>query len=171
MRFLRTFIKTIDQVNRWLALAGSVLMPAMVVAISIEVVCRYVFGKPTVWAFDIAIFTFGYCGLLAGPYVLKLKEHINVDIIYARLSPRAQAILDSITGPLIFFFLVLVITYCWGYAMSSLRLHERTATEWGPPVGHYKLMIPIGATLLLLQGIANWIRSLYRAITDKELDA
>lgn len=171
MHFLRTFIRAVDGVNRRIALAASVLIPAMVAVISIEVVLRYLFNRPTVWAYDTAIFMFAYCGLLAAPYVLKVREHINVDVLYSRLSPRGMAVLDAVTAPLIFFFLILVIVYGWEYALSAIALKERTASEWGPPVGHFKMMIPIGAFLLSLQGLADWIRNLYRALTGRELDA
>jgi len=49
-------------------------------------------------------------------------------------------------------------------------MHEKTPTAWGPPMGHFKLMMPIGGMLLLLQGSAMWIRNLYKAITNKDLE-
>ena len=122
------------------------------------------------WVYDMSIFMLGYCGLLSGGYVLKHKAHINVDIIYARLSPRWKAILDVLSGLVIFFMVILVIIYGWEAAMESIASHEATGTEWGPPVGHLKLMAAVGGFLLLIQAIANWIRSLYHAITDRELD-
>ncbi len=169
MRVLRLFIRTVDWVSDRLGLMLSVLLPVMVLVLTYEVVARYVFKNPTVWAYDMAIFMFGYTGLLCGAHLLRRKEHINVDLVYERLSPRKRAILDSITGLLFFFFIVLVIIYSSKTAFFALKMGQKTATEWAPPVGHFKLMIPVGAFLLLLQGFANWIRSLYRAITDKEL--
>ncbi len=154
-----------------IGLLVSVLMPAMVVVLAIEVVARYVFNRPTLWAYDTAIFMFGYTGLLGGAYALKRREHINVDLFYARLSPRGKAVLDVITGLLFFFFMALVVIYGWGTAIQAIEGGEATATLWGPPIGHFKLMIPIGAALLILQGLANWIRSLYLAATNKELEA
>jgi TRAP-type mannitol/chloroaromatic compound transport system permease small subunit len=154
-----------------IGLLVSVLMPAMVVVLAIEVVARYVFNSPTLWAYDTAIFMFGYTGLLGGAYALRRKEHINVDLFYARLSPRGKAVLDVITGLLFFFFMALVVVYGWTTAIEAIEGGEATATLWGPPIGHFKLMVPIGAALLILQGLANWIRSLFLAVTNRELDA
>jgi len=171
MRLFKAVLRAVDRLSEGVGLLVSVLMPAMVVVLAIEVVARYVFNRPTLWAYDTAIFMFGYTGLLGGAYALKRKEHINVDLFYARLSPRGKAVLDVITGLLFFFFMALVVIYGWGTAIEALEGGEATATLWGPPIGHFKLMIPIGAALLILQGLANWIRSLYLAATNKELDA
>jgi TRAP-type mannitol/chloroaromatic compound transport system permease small subunit len=170
MKIIKFYIRIVDRLNKLIALAVSMLIPGMMIVLIYEVVARYVFQNPTIWAYDTAIFMFGYCGLLAGAYVHKLNEHVNVDIILVRLSPRTKAILDSIVSLLFFFFIILLIIHSWETAKTSLIFNERGHSEWAPFIGHFKLMIPIGAFLLFLQGIANWIRSLYRAITDKELN-
>ena len=132
----------------------------MVFVLTYEVIARYIFQSPTIWAFDMAIFMFGYCGLLSGAYVLKHREHINVDLVYERFSDRGRAIADVLTGLLLFFFIILVIVYGWEEAYKAIVNGDRRPTEWGPPVGHFKLMIPLGALLIFLQGLANWMRSL-----------
>lgn len=171
MKILTIYIRLVDRLNSVIGHLVSVLLPAMVVVLSYEVIARYVFDRPTLWAYDVAIFMFGYAGLLAGGHVLTSRDHVNVDIVYDRLNLRQRAVMDSITGLIFFFFMILVVIYTFKTAAMAFEMHERTATAWGPPVAHYKLMIPIGGFLLLLQGSANWIRSLYRAIHDKELEA
>ena len=170
MKALKIFIRVVDRMNKWIGIGVSVLIPAMTIVLAFEVTARYVFRRPTIWAYDMAIFMFGYCGLLAGAYVLKKRDHINVDIIVSRFSPRGKAICDLITGLLFFFFITLMIIYGWKTAIFAIELGKRTNTEWAPPVGHFKLMIPVGAFLLFLQGLANWIRDLYLIITNKELE-
>ena len=171
MNALKTFIRIVDWISERIGLAVSVLLPALTLVLAYEVVARYVFQRPTIWAFDLSIFMFGYCGLLSGAYVLRRNEHINVDLVYGRFSPRGRAFLDVVTGLLFFFFILLVIVYGWKAAYSAIEFGDRRPTEWGPPLGHFKLMIPVGAFLLLLQGLANWIRKLYLLIAGKELDA
>lgn len=170
MQSVKLVLHAVDRLSEVVGLLMSVLMPAMVAVLAIEVVARYIFNSPTIWAYDTAIFMFGYTGLLGGAYALRKKEHINVDLIYSRLSPRGRAVLDVTTGLLFFFFMTLVIIYGWDNAIEAIRRGEATATLWGPPIGHFKLMVPVGAALLFLQGLANWIRSLYLAVTNKELD-
>jgi len=170
MKIIKIYIRLIDGLNNIIGRSVSVLLPAMVLVLAIEVVARYIFKSPTLWAYDIAIFMFGYTGLLAGGHVLRVGEHVNVDIIYASLSPRRKAIADVVTGPLFFFFMILLVIYTSKTAVMALEMHEKTPTAWGPPMGHFKLMMPIGGMLLLLQGSAMWIRNLYKAITNKDLE-
>ena len=168
MKTLKFFVRFVETISDRIGIIASVLIPAMTLVLFYEVIARYVFDRPTIWAFDVAIFMFGYCGLLAGPCVLKRNEHINVDIVYNLFSPRGKAVLNVISGLLFFFFIVLVILTCSEVAFSSIAFGDRRPSEWAPPIGHYKLLIPIGAFFLLLQGMANWIRNLYLAITGKE---
>jgi TRAP-type mannitol/chloroaromatic compound transport system permease small subunit len=169
MNTIRVCIRFVDRLSTFLGLAVSVLCPAMVAVLAFEVFARYIFGAPTIWAYDTAIFMFGYIGLLAGAFVQKEKAHINVDLIYNQFGPRGKAVLDMIAGLLIFFFLVLIIVYTWEPMMSAFKHHETTSSEWAAPTGHHWLMIPVGAALLILQELANWIRNLYRVITNEEL--
>jgi TRAP-type C4-dicarboxylate transport system permease small subunit len=169
MKFIILFVNFVDRLNVLVANAVSTLLPVLVCMLVIETVARYIFNHPTIWAYDISIFLFGYLTLLGGAYVQKLNEHVNVDIIYHRLSTRSKAVLDVISGLLVLFFLILIIVYSWNPAIKAIKNYETTMSEWAPPIGHFKLMIPIACFLIFLQTIANWFRSLYRAVTNKEL--
>lgn len=168
-RGLIRFIGWVDKFNEFIGLAVAWLVPAMVIVIAIEVTARYFLDRPTIWVYDTAIFLFGYLALLGGPYALKNKLHINVDVFYQNRSERCRAVMDVVSGLLIFFFILLVIIYGWKSAELALTMGEKTNTEWAPPIGHFKLLIPVSAALLLLQGLANWIRSLYLALNNREL--
>jgi len=169
MEAIKFYIRTVEKISEYTGRACTVLVPCMVAVLFIEVMARYVFKNPTLWAYDSAIFLYGYCGLLAGAYVLKHKGHINVDLIQERLPRRVNAVLDVLTAFLFFFLMILIIIYGWKSAYMAISLGDRTHSAWAPPLGHFKLMIPVGAFLLFLQGIAKWIRDLYFAITGKEL--
>jgi TRAP-type mannitol/chloroaromatic compound transport system permease small subunit len=169
MEAIKLYIRTVDIISENIGRACAVLIPCMVAVLFIEVMARYLFQRPTLWAYDTAIFLYGYCGLLAGAYVLKHKGHINVDLIQERLPPRVNAILDVCTSFLFFFFMILVIIYGSKAAIMAISLGDRTHSAWAPPIGHFKLMIPVGALFLLMQGIAKLIRDLYLAINGKEL--
>jgi len=170
MKLIVSILKFIDKFNKYLAVTVSILLPAMVFILSFETVSRYFFNKPTIWAYDMAIFMFGYVGLLGGAYVYKLKSHVSVDIVYHQVSERGKAILDAITGLIVILFLVIAILYTWEPAVWAIQRHETTKSLWHPPIGHLKLLIPVATFFLLLQVLANWTRSLYRAITDRDLE-
>jgi TRAP-type mannitol/chloroaromatic compound transport system permease small subunit len=169
MTAFKRAIGVIDAISEFVGRAVSILLPAMVLVLLIEVIMRYAFRRPTLWAYDTAIFMYGYIGILAGAYALKHKNHIVVDVVYNLFSPRTKAVMNVFTGLLMFLFLVIFIKYTLAVAITALKAGHRTPTQWAPPVGHFRLMIPVGAALLLLQGLANWARDLHFAVTGREL--
>ena len=144
-------------INRWI---GKTLPPLMLLITAIilyEVVSRYVFAAPTLWAHETVQLIFGLYAVLSGGYILDSGGHINVDIIYSRFSKRGKAIADIITFPFFFLFAGLMLYFGVDFAIYSLRLLEHSGSVWDPPVYPFKLMVPIGALLLLAAGIIKLI--------------
>ena len=136
-----------------------------------EVFMRYLLNAPTKWAFDISYMLGGTFFLVGASYTLWMKGHVRIDIFYSRFSPRNQALIDVIFA-LIFFFPLWVGLFCKliPYVYMSWQLGERSLESyWRPPIYPFKTVIPIGVFLLLLQGIAEFIRSLFMLIKGKRL--
>jgi TRAP-type mannitol/chloroaromatic compound transport system permease small subunit len=169
LSFLKKYILLIDQLNTWIARIISIGVPLLMLILCYEIISRYFFDAPTIWAFDLSIFVYGYMALLGGAYVLKCREHITVDIFYAKFSPRNKALSNVIGAILIMFFLILLIIYGGEAAIKSLKLSQRAPSIWAPPIAHFKFMIPISAGLLIFQLIANTIRDIYMVVTNKPL--
>ncbi len=140
----------------------------MIGIITVEVVLRYGFNSPTLWAHETAQFLYGTYCILGGAYVLLHKAHVNMDMVYVRLSTRARAIIDLITSPLLFIFLGLMLWYGSVFACKSVAMLEHSQTPWGPPIWPVKLMLPLAAFLFLLQGIVRFVRDIETAITGRE---
>ncbi len=120
-----------------------------------EVVARYVFNSPTNWVHESMFLMFGMQYMLSGAYGYRDDSHVRVDILYARLSPRARAACDVFTSIFFFIFTVTMLVTGWRFAMDSIGFDEHSFTEWGVQYWPVKLMIPIGAALIVLQGIAR----------------
>lgn len=170
MALLVGFLKTVDAVSALAGRAVSVGVPLMVLSLSYEVISRYFFDAPTLWAQDTSIFLFCYIGLIGGAQAMRERAHINVDLIYGRLRPRGKAACDSFTGLFALFFLILVVVYGAQEAIRSFELGLRRPTDWAPPVGPFVLATVIGATLLALQTFANWLRSFHFLLTGRAID-
>jgi len=170
MSALRCVLHVIDEISRWSGRLVAILVPLMVLALSYEVISRYFFNAPTLWAQDVAVFSFGYVGLVGGAYVMRERAHINVDLFYARMRPRGKALCDVITGVIAMFFLTLVVIYGWRETARAFELGLGRPTDWAPPLGPFILPIVIGGVLLLLQTLANWVRNLHLLITGRLLD-
>lgn len=170
MSVLRGALHAIDQISRWSGWLVAAFVPVMVVALSYEVISRYFFNAPTLWAQDVAVFAFGYVGLVGGAYVMRERAHINVDLFYAQMGNRTKAAFDSVTGLVALFFLGLVVVYGWRETYRAFDLGLRRPTDWAPLLGPFILPITIGGALLFLQTLANWIRNVYLLIVGEPID-
>jgi TRAP-type mannitol/chloroaromatic compound transport system permease small subunit len=123
-----------------------------------EVVARYVFNSPTNWVHESMFLMFGMQYMLSGAYAYREDQHVRVDVIYAKFSPRGKAIADIVTS--LFFFIFVGTMFITGirFAGDAINVREVSFTEWGIQYWPVKLMIPIGAGLLLLQGIAKLLK-------------
>ncbi|MBU4353040.1 MAG: TRAP transporter small permease subunit [Nanoarchaeota archaeon] len=146
----------------------SLLLIPMCLLLVYEVIARYGFNNPTIFSHELSTFLFGGIGVLGGAYAHYHKAHVNLDIFYGRWSPRTRAIMDIISSPLFFFFLVILIWRGAEMAHDSLVLNEHTSTPWGPPLFPLKLTIPLASILLLFQGIAKLCMDILFVIHGKE---
>jgi len=161
MERIKIFLRSIDSISEWTGKMVSFLIIVITGVTIWEVILRYIFNSPTIWAFDAAYLIFGAYGVLGGAYTLYFKGHVNVDILYGRLPLRIRAIIDLLTYPFFFLFCGLLLWKGGDMAWDSLKIMERGSSAWSPPVYPIKLTIPLGAFLLLLQGTAKFIRDLF----------
>lgn len=145
-----------DRLGRILSLGILLIFGLLVV----EVVRRYIFNSPTVWGNELTQMIFGAYVVLAGGHLLWCGGHVNVDILYSRFSPRTRAWVDVITSCVFFAFCLMLLYYGGSLALESLSRWEHSQSPWNPPLYPVKLTIPLGALLLLLQGMAKLVRDI-----------
>jgi len=160
-RDIRTpFTDWIDRINHW---AGTYVAYWAIIAVFVyyyEVLARYVFNAPTNWAHEGMFLMFGMQYLLAGGYGYLNEAHVRVDVLYEHRSARAKAIIDTMTSV---FFFIFVLALLWSgavFALDAIEVRETTLNEWGIQYWPVKLAIPVGAFLLLLQGVAKLVRDI-----------
>lgn len=170
MAWLSRLVSLIDKPSDLGLRLAALLVVPMVLALVYEVVSRYFFNAPTIWAQDMSIFLFGYISVLAGAGVMRERAHINVDLFYARFSARGKAVADTISYPLGLCFLGLVAWYMTHEGFLAIEQGRRRSSEWSPPVGHFYLAAALGAGLFFLQALAHWLRAAVFALTGKPLD-
>jgi TRAP-type mannitol/chloroaromatic compound transport system permease small subunit len=125
-----------------------------------EVIARFVFNSPTNWVHESMFLMFGMQYLYCGAYAYREDSHVRVDVFYSKLSPRGKAIADIATS--VFFFIFTVTMFWTGmrFALDSISVGERSFTEWGVQYWPVKLALPLGAFLIILQGISKLIKDI-----------
>ena len=157
---LNRFILGIDHLSKTVGHAFAWCIIMLTFGTSFEVFMRYVLNDPTSWAFDFSYLMYGGLFFMAGAYGLSRNSHVRGDFIYRTWRPRRQAIVELTLYVLFFFPGVLALVYAgWGYGFESARIQEVSVNSpAGVPVWQLKLLIPFGAGLLALQGIAETLR-------------
>ncbi len=166
---LASVCTVIDAVSEWTGKIASKLIFAVVGVMVIGVVMRYFFNAPIFWAHHTSLYMCAAFGLLAAGYCLLHRAHVRIDIIYLRFSGRTQATLDVITAGLFFLFIIILLWQGILGFVDSWQLQETVIAAWRVVLWPFKLMVPIAAALLLLQGIAKFTRDLFYAVSGKEL--
>lgn len=153
-RFIDTLNRRIGRIARWLVLL-SVMLSALTATL------RYTLDWGSNAMIEGQWFMFGLIFLFYAPLTLQERGHVRVDILYNRLPPRGQVMIE-ILGGLLFLLPVclLIVIDAWGYFLLSLQQNESSVNPGGLIWWPIKLAIPIGFALLALQGVSEIIKGL-----------
>ena len=122
-------------------------------------VVRFIFNYSSNGLLEIQWYLFAAVFLLCAPYTLQRNEHVRIDVLSGKLSPRGLAVIDII-GTL-FFLLPMVVLVLWlslPLVAESYKINEMSANAGGLIRWPVKLLLPIGFTLLALQGVSELIK-------------
>lgn len=125
-----------------------------------EVIARYVFNSPTNWAHESMFLMFGMQYLIAGGFVLREGGHVRVDVIYNKMSKRWKAISDVLTSIFFFIFMFALLVTGWTFFKDAYDVNEVSFTEWAIQYWPVKFALPLGAALLIMQGISQLIKDI-----------
>lgn len=125
-----------------------------------EVVSRYIFDAPTIWAHQASYLMFGMQYLLAGGFALLHGDHVRVDVVYIKLPRRAQIGIDIFTSTFFFIFAVALAGTCWRFFFDSVDMREVTDETWQVQFYPVKGAMVLGAVLLTLAGVSKLIKDI-----------
>jgi len=164
---LLRLIRACDFVSLWSGRVTAWLIIPMVLSLVYEVLARYLFNAPTTWAYDMTYMLYGAFFMLGAAYTLSRQGHIRTDVLYGKWSVRRQGLVDAVCY--IFFFFPPLIALLWvgaDFFWISFQRGERVVSSpWMPVVYPLKLVIPVTCLLLVVQGISEFLRSVYAAAT------
>jgi TRAP-type mannitol/chloroaromatic compound transport system permease small subunit len=125
-----------------------------------EVVARFVFNSPTNWVHESMFLMFGMQYMISGAYAYKEDQHVRVDVVYTHLSVRGKAIADIVSSVFFFIFTLTMLYTGWKFAWDAVQNGETSFTEWTVQYWPVKLAIPLGAALIVLQGICKLMKDI-----------
>jgi TRAP-type C4-dicarboxylate transport system permease small subunit len=138
----------------------SLLLLVIVVITLYEVVARYIFGRPTVWANELSLFLSAIVFLVSGVYAMQRDEHLRISVIHDIVPRPVRRVFDAIA-------LLCTLVFCGGLAWfgfptawRALVTWERFGTAWNPPIpAVIKPLIVVVAAAMALVAIVNFVRN------------
>jgi len=157
---VQRLLQTADRISTYAGKAASWLIVLLMLVVCVEVFKRYILNAPTAFIYDINNMMYGTLFMMCGAYTLAQNGHVRGDFLYGSMKPRLQATLDLSLYILFFLPGIVALVYAGiDYAGDSWRIGEHSnVTADGPPVYHFKTVIPIAGALVLLQGFAEILR-------------
>lgn len=157
---VQSVLYTIDRLSTWVGKAAAWLIILLMSVVCVEVFKRYIMNAPTAWIFDLDNMLYGTVFMLCGGYTLAQNAHVRGDFLYSSMRPRTQATLDLVLYIVFFLPGIAALIYAgYFYAADSWRIAEHSnVTAEGPPIYHFKAVIPIAGGLIMLQGLAEIVR-------------
>lgn len=157
-----SIIQFIETLTRAVGYTAALVVVPLALGVSYEVFARYFFGAPTIWAFELGYTLMGVHFLLGGALTLQRQAHVRIDLVYARMSRRMQALAD------LFLYLTLLIPCLLllsdrlvEYAFDAYQSGERSGNSaWNPVIWPFRAIIAFSFVLLLLQVIAECLKSI-----------
>ena len=163
-------IRVIDSISDWSGRITAWLVIPLIGVMSWEILVRHV-HRPTHWAYDLSYMIYGAMFMLGAAYTLYRGSHIRTDFLYQTWPVRVQASVDAACY-LFLFFPGIAIFFWFGqeFALTSWNREERAmSSAWMPVIYPLKMVLPVATALLLLQGVAEFLKCVHALRTGEWL--
>ena len=155
-------IRAIDAISDWSGRIFAWLIVPLIVVMTWEICVRYA-AHPTQWAYDLSYMIYGAMFMLGAAYTLYRGSHIRTDFLYQAWPVKVQALVDAACYLLLFFpgiaiFLWIGTEFAW---QSYIRSERSVGSSWMPVIYPLKAVLPIATAMLLLQGLAEFLKCIH----------
>lgn len=150
-------MNTISKISWAACMLGALLMAATGVMLTYEVIARYFFIRPTIWAAELSQLCLIWGCLLAMAHLLTLRRHITVNAVTSLLPHAAQRGCTAIALIVVIVFSAIVAFWGFDIFFDSFIRGRTTGSLLNLPVWIAEASVPLGFGLLTLQGLVELI--------------
>lgn len=159
MKALLRLSHYIDALNDRIAVVAAYFVLLACLVSGANATIRYALSRGSNAWLELQWYMFAGIVMFGTAKVLRVNEHVRVDIIYGGRSPRTKATIDLLGLAL---FLVptslLMIYLSWPFVLDSYVSREMSSNSGGLIRWPFKVILPFGFALLALQGLAEIIK-------------
>lgn len=151
--------RVVDRINAAVAVVAEYLVLLAVLISAGNAVVRYLFSWSSNALLEIQWQMFAGMVLLGAAYTLRMNGHVRVDLLYGNVSHRSRLLID-IFGLLFFFTpaILFMLYLAWPFFLQSWNQGEMSMNAGGLILWPVKSLLPLGFTLLLLQGLSELVK-------------
>ena len=157
---LTRLVNFIERLSGATGFVGATLVLPIAAMMFYEVVLRFFFDLPTFWAYELSYMLTGSHFALGIAYVMREGQHIRIDFLYARFSPRVQAAIDLFINLVFLLPTIAWMSWLLAYkAVEALVIGEVSGeSEWNPYVWPVYSAIAFGFVVFTLQICADIVK-------------
>ena len=155
---IRLYVSTVDRLADYVGVVAMYLIFLMVGVLLLDAATRNVIDIPLHWCIEAAQFTLAAYYFMGGAKTLKDGDHVRMDLLYERLSPRGKTITDLVTILCLLFYLCILL---WGSISSleyAIQTGERRFSMWNPSMIPIKSLMVGCILLMILQTLSEVVK-------------
>lgn len=141
----------VERCNVALGIISGLGVLVMGIILTYEVVCRYFFNSPTIWAQETATYLYMWTMLAAASYTLQEGKHVAVDLVLERMPPRVRSMLEVATSAIGVAFCAIVSVQAYEMIAATVRFGKVSATPLRVPLWIPQSALLMGFILLTFQ--------------------
>ena len=156
-------VNRIERLTTNIGIIASLTLIPLILTTTYEVLARYVFEAPTIWAYEVGYMLTGTHFLLGMAYTLQQGQFIRIDIFSQNMSTKTRALIDLCAYSVIFPLMIWVTYGLTSYLISGIVKNERTGqSAMNMAVWPFRIVFLIAFALLALQVYAEFMKSLQK---------
>ena len=153
--------ETVSFIDRITTFFSRIVMVLIILAVAVtfyEVVSRYVFQSPTLWANEMTLWAGSIIFLTAGVFAMQRRSHIRITAVYDLMPRRLQVACDFVSALVVVAYAAIMIYASFNIVLKTFLAWERFGTFWNPPIpATIKPLVLIATLLVALQAVNNFI--------------
>lgn len=158
-KVFRGYVRGMDAISISVGKFARYLVLVIMGILLLEAVARLFFNASQIWAVEMSQFFMSAYYLLGGAYILIIGGHVRMDLLFHRWSPRNQNLSDVITFALSMLYAVILWYGGWKGLIYAIKYKQVSYSSWAPSLIPIKIVMQIGITIMVLQMISEFIKS------------
>jgi TRAP-type mannitol/chloroaromatic compound transport system permease small subunit len=158
---MSTLVNRIERITTNVGIIAALTLVPLILTTTYEVLARYIFDAPTIWAYEVGYMLTGTHFLLGMAYTLQQGQFIRIDIFSQDMTAKTRAFIDLCAYCVILPLMVWLTYGLTAYLISGFIKNERTGqSAMNMAVWPFRVVFLIAFTILALQVYAEFMKSL-----------